>query len=240
MFKLLLTKKWIALTLIVVILNPVFKSLSDWQYRRLLARQQFNAQIINAQKLPEVEFTALAPNGQIENQVDLWRTVTATGTFLSDQQYLLRKRSLESEAGLWVVTPFKTTGGQIITVVRGWTAAGASATQNPALSDLTNQSVTLTGRLREITPKYLDEPSDLPTGQRMGLNPEYGDAYIELVSSTPQLTNSEIVNLPMPILTDGPHHSYALQWLLFLVMLDGGYLILLRNDLVERRKLTIV
>ena len=240
MFKVLLTKKWIALTLIVLILNPVFKSLSDWQYRRLAARQEFNAQIINAQKLPASEFTSVAANGQIQVQADLWRTVTATGSFLVDEQYLLRKRSLESEAGLWVVTPFKTINGQIITVVRGWTAAGASATQSPELSSLTTQQVTLTGRLREITPKYFDEPADLPAGQRMGIDPKYGDAYLELVSSTPELNNPEVKSLPMPTLTDGPHHSYALQWLLFMVMLDGGYLILLRNDLIERRKLTVV
>lgn len=240
MFKILLTKKWISLTLIVLILNPLFKSLSDWQYRRLATRQELNAQIINAQKLPATEFTAIAPDRQIQHQDDLWRTVTATGSFLVDEQYLLRKRSLESEAGLWVVTPFKTSAGQVITVVRGWTAAGASATENPELSKLTTDQIILTGRLREITPKYFDEPADLPQGQRMGINPKYGDAYLELVSSSPVLNNPEIRPLPMPTLTDGPHHSYALQWLLFIVMLDGGYLILLRNDLIERRKLTVV
>lgn len=240
MLKVLFSKKWIALTLIVLILNPVFKSLSDWQYRRLAARQEFNAAIINAQKMPETPFTSIAPNGQIQNQTDLWRTVTATGKFLIDEQYLLRKRSLDSEAGLWVVTPFQTLDGQVITVVRGWTAAGASAKQSPDLSELTSQQITLTGRLREITPKDVVEPNDLPTGQRMGINPQYGQAYLELVSSNPELNNPEIIYLPMPTLTDGPHHSYALQWLLFIVMLDGGYLILLRNDLIERRKLTVV
>ena len=240
MFKVLFTKKWIALTLIVLILNPVFKSLSDWQYRRLASRQEFNAQIINAQKMPATPFTSIAPNGQIQTQTDLWRTVTATGSFLVDEQYFLRKRSLDSEAGLWVVSPFKTVEGQVITVVRGWTAAGASAKQSPELSALTTEEITLTGRLREITPKDVIEPADLPSGQRMGINPQYGQAYLELVSSSPELTNPEIVNLPMPTLTDGPHHSYALQWLLFIVMLDGGYLILLRNDLIERRKLSVV
>lgn len=240
MFEVLITKKWISLTLIVLILNPAFKSLSDWQYRRLATRQEFNAQIINAQKLPASEFSSIAPNGQIQNQTDLWRTVTAVGSFLVSEQYLLRKRSLESEAGLWVVTPFRTVDGEVITVVRGWTAAGASATENPKLSAITTDQISLTGRLREITPKYFDEPGDLPTGQRMGIDPKYGDAYLELVSSSPQLNSPEIVHLPMPTLTDGPHHSYALQWLLFIVMLDGGYLILLRNDLIERRKLTVV
>ncbi|MEN9741280.1 MAG: hypothetical protein RIR66_236, partial [Actinomycetota bacterium] len=214
--------------------------LSDWQYRRLATRQEFNAQIINAQKLPATDFNSITQNGQIQSQADLWRTVTATGSFLVDEQYLLRKRSLESEAGLWVVSPFKTVDGQVITVVRGWTAAGASATVSPPLSDLNSEQVTLTGRLREINPKYFEEPADLPRGQRMGIDPKYGDAYLELVSSIPQLNNPEIVSLPMPTLTDGPHHSYALQWLLFIVMLDGGYLILLRNDLIERRKLPVV
>lgn len=240
MFKILFTKKWIALTLIVLILNPVFKSLSDWQYRRLAARQGFNAQIINAQRLPAIEFSSIAPKGQIQNRTDLWRNITATGSFLVDEQYFLRKRSLDSEAGLWVVTPFQTLDGEVITVVRGWTAAGASAKQNPELSALTTERVTLTGRLREISPKDVVEPNDLPSGQRMGINPKYGQAYLELVSSSPQLKNPEIVYLPMPTLTDGPHHSYALQWLLFMVMLDGGYLILLRNDLIERRKLSVV
>lgn len=240
MLKVLLTPKWIALTLVVLVLTPTFKSLSDWQYRRLAQRQAFNATVINSQAKLPTDFLALAPLGELSNKADEWRKVTATGKFLSDQQYFLRKRSLDSEAGLWVVTPFEVNSGQTITVVRGWVAAGNSATDNPKVSAIPSDELTITGWLREISPKNVTEPKDLPAKQRIGINPQFGTAYIQFESSKPALSNPEITVLPLPTLTDGPHHSYAIQWLLFMVMLDGGYLILLRNDLIERRKLPVV
>lgn len=240
MFKLLFTKKWIALTIAVIVLIPAFKSLSDWQYRRLDTRLAYNATVLNSEAAPTVEFIKIAPEGNLENSSDLWRTVTATGNFLPTEQYFVRKKSLDSEAGLWVVTPFQLLTGEKITVVRGWTAAGSSAQVNPQLSQVTQTQVQLTGRLRQISPLNVDEPSDIPAGQRVGIDPKYGTAYLELISANPPLENAEITLLPPPKVTEGTHRSYAIQWRIFAVMLIIGYVILFRNDLIERRKLPVV
>ena len=240
MLKLLLTKKWIGLTIAVIILIPTFESLSDWQYRRLEARLAYNAAVINSEKSPVVPFVQLAPKGELLTETDVWRNVSAVGTFLPNEQYLVRKKSLDSEAGLWVVTPFVLTDGTKITVVRGWTAAGASAQESPQLSPVTTEQVELVGRLRQISPQNLAEPNDIPAGQRVGIDPKYGTAYLELISANPPLSNSEIRTLPAPTLTEGTHRSYAIQWQIFAVMLVGGYLILFRQDLIERRKLPVV
>lgn len=237
MLKLLITPKWIALTLVVLVLIPTFKSLSDWQWRRLHLRQDYNAQIASATKKSAVDFETLAPNGELSDPKSVWQTVKATGNFVVDEQYLVRKKSLDSEAGLWVATPFKLISGQTITVVRGWTAAGASATESPNLSELTTAQVELVGRLRQIASPIPAEPADLPQGQRIAIDPRYGMAYLELVSSKPKLANPEVLPLPLPTLSEGSHRSYAIQWMIFIVMLIAGYLILLRNDLVQRREL---
>lgn len=240
MIKLFLTKKWIGLTIAVIILIPTFKSLSDWQYRRLDARLSYNATVINSEKSPVVPFTKLAPQGELITKTDIWRTVSAVGSFLPNEQYLVRKKSLDSEAGLWVVTPFALTDGTKITVVRGWTAAGASAQESPQLSPVTSEQVELVGRLRQINSQNQAEPDDIPSGQRVGIDPKYGTAYLELISANPPLSNSEVITLPAPTLTEGTHRSYAIQWRIFAVMLVGGYLILFRQDLIERRKLPVV
>ncbi len=240
MLKLFFTKKWLTLTLITIILIPSFKSLSDWQYRRLDARLSYNATIVNSETAAAVPFMQLAPQGQLQNESDIWRTVTASGNFLLEEQYLVRKKSLDSEAGLWVVTPFVLSDGTKITVVRGWTAAGSSAQVSPELTQVSNERYDLTGRLRVISPANVIEPSDLPVGQRVGINPEYGDAYLELITASPKLNTPEVIPLPAPTLTEGTHRSYAIQWRIFAVMLIIGYAILFRNDLVDRRKLPIV
>lgn len=240
MFKLFFTKKWIAMTLAVIVLIPAFESLSDWQYRRLDSRLAYNSQVTNAQASLPVSFNQLAPNGILENKLDIWRPVTALGNFLPNEQYLIRKKSLDSEAGLWVVTPFQLVDGTKINVVRGWTAAGSSAQVSPQLSAVDTAQLELTGRLRQINPPNLVEPTDIPVGQRIGLDPKYGDAYLELVSANPPLNNPEVLTLPGPKITEGTHRSYAIQWQIFAVMLIIGYAILFRNDLIERRKLPVV
>jgi cytochrome oxidase assembly protein ShyY1 len=80
----------------------------------------------------------------------------------------------------------------------------------------------------------------LPDGQRIGFDPQFGTAYIQLVKAEPNLSNPEITTLPQPKLTEGTHRSYAIQWLIFIAMLIIGYVILLRNDLINRDKLPIV
>ena len=240
MLKLLLTKKWLGLTIAVLILIPTFKTLSDWQYRRLDARLAYNKAVLTSEKSPTVPFTQLAPGGQLLNESDVWRNVSAVGNFLPNEQYLVRKKSLDSEAGLWVVTPFALTDGTKITVVRGWTAAGQSAQVSPPLSPVTTNEIELIGRLRQISPLNQNEPNDIPAGQRIGIDPKYGSAYLELISANPPLSNNEVITLPAPTLTEGTHRSYAIQWQIFSVMLVGGYLILFRQDLIERRKLPIV
>lgn len=235
MFKFLLSPKWLILTLVAVILLPTFKSLSDWQYRRLAQRQAHNSVVINAKQQPATSFESLTSNGSLGNPNDEWRTVTATGNFLQDQTYLLRKRSLDSEAGLWVVTPFKLLNGNVITVVRGWTPAAASAKETPTLSPLPTEQVALTGRMRLMSATPSPEPSDLPARQRLWLNPDLGTAYLELVSSEPELNTPEITLLPAPELSEGNHHSYAIQWLLFAAMLVIGYAVLLRTDYLAHK-----
>jgi cytochrome oxidase assembly protein ShyY1 len=240
MRKILFTPKWLALTLIVLIAIPSFKSLSDWQWRRLDGRLTFNSAVTTAMAKPIVPYTDLVANGLAANEPDEWRTVKATGVFLPTQQYLLRKRSLDSEAGLWVVTPFQLNSGELINVVRGWTPAGKSASVNPELSPVTTNQLEITGLLRIFQLASSPEPSDLPVGQRIGFDPQFGTAYIQLVKSDPDLTNLEITTLPAPKLTEGTHRSYAIQWLIFIVMLIVGYIILLRNDLINRDKLPII
>lgn len=240
MFKILFSPKWIALTLVVFAFVPLFKELSDWQWRRLDQRLSYNNQISSAQEKSVTAFITLAPSGNIENTSDLYRNVNASGVFLFNDQYLVRKKSLDSEAGLWVVTPFKTSQGQVFNVVRGWVAAGASASTSPELSKFDDVTYTISGRLRQISPTNLIEPNDLPPGQRAGIDPRYGDAYFELVNSEPALNTPEVIVLPMPTLTEGTHRSYAIQWLFFMGMLIIGYFILLRNDLIAKRKLPVV
>jgi cytochrome oxidase assembly protein ShyY1 len=240
MRKILFTPKWLALTLIVLIAIPSFKSLSDWQWRRLDGRLTFNSAVTTAMAKPIVPYTDLVANGLAANETDEWRTVSATGNFMLSQQYLLRKRSLDSEAGLWVVTPFQLNSGEVINVVRGWTPAGKSASDNPDLSPVTTATLEIVGLLRIFKLATTTEPTDLPDGQRIGFDPQFGTAYIQLVKAEPNLSNPEITTLPQPKLTEGTHRSYAIQWLIFIAMLIIGYVILLRNDLINRDKLPIV
>jgi cytochrome oxidase assembly protein ShyY1 len=87
---------------------------------------------------------------------------------------------------------------------------------------------------------------DLPTGQVDGVHPDevlkrsvhISNAYLELTASSPQSTTSDLQSIPAPEITEGPHRSYALQWIFFAIMTLIGWGVLVRKELQNRDEKT--
>ena len=249
MLKFLLTPKWAALTVVALLLQPAFWELSQWQWRRLHQRESYNSVIIKNQALDPAILEEIITTGSGKNTIDKtyeWRRIDVVGTWLTDKQVLVRKQAFESNLGFWVITPFKSTSGLTILVNRGWTAATDSALSTPSVLSPPTGPVEILGRARIVTPRTKPRPTDLPTTQVDGVHPDevlpgtvhVSNAYLELTASSPQSTTSDLQSIPAPEITEGPHRSYALQWIFFAIMTLIGWGVLVRKELQDRDKKT--
>lgn len=245
-FKFLLTPKWILVTLICFGMLPAFQALSNWQWHRLSDRQVYNIQIqsqIDKEPVVISDIVLENPDSKTVPDDTQWRTVEMTGTWLQPNQVLVRKKSLESNLGLWVVTPLQLTDGTVVIINRGWTAAANSAIDSPVVADVPSGTIEVLGRVRDVQERTSPAPTDLPDGQVDRIIPmeifssteTVSNAYVEMTASRPESKTSEIRTLPEPEVTEGAHRSYALQWMFFEIMTVIGWIILVRNELKDQR-----
>lgn len=209
-----------------------------------------NAEIqaqINKEPIPITELIVDIDGAKSVPEDSQWRTVEITGVWLQDNQVLVRKKSLESDLGLWVVTPLQLADGTIVMINRGWTAAANSAVDSPVVSDVPIGTIEVLGRLRDVTERTKPAPTDLPEGQVDRIVPTeivdspdtLTNAYVEMTASRPESRSTEIRSLPAPEVTEGAHRSYAIQWIFFEIMTVIGWIILVRNEVKEQRKAAV-
>ena len=234
------------MTLICFGMLPAFQALSNWQWHRLSDRQVINVQIqeqINKEPVDLSELLIVGSESKTVPSDIQWRTVEMTGTWMQPDQVLVRKKSLESNLGMWVVTPLRLTDGTVVMINRGWTPAADSAIDSPVVAAVPNGEIEVLGRLRDVQNRTSPAPTDLPEGQVDRIVPmeivpstaTLSNAYVEMTASRPESKTSEIRTLPDPEVTEGAHRSYALQWMFFEIMTVIGWIILVRNELKDQR-----
>jgi len=211
--------------------------LSQWQWHRYEARKQSNAIVsTNTARASEPVNQVIRPGGAF-GDAQRWRTVTATGTYDSAAQVLVRRKPLTNTMGFWVATPLVTQSGRVLVVNRGWIAAGSDSRSTPAVPAAPPGVVSVTGRVHETENGPAVVPSDIPVGQAVALdvarigaspNAQIYPAYLDLVSSTP--AQSGLTPIPLPELDNGPHLSYTLQWIAFAIMFVVGLGLLVRRE----------
>ena len=170
-----------------------------------------------------------------------WATIQIVGSWDQAHQVLVRKKSYESDLGFWVVTPF-ISGSHTIMVNRGWIIAGNSSLDTPSVQPAPQGKVTLQGRLRILSTNDAAQPSDLPSGQVDRIVPTQissnvgviTNGYFELIQSVPDSV-LELKPMPAPQISEGPHRSYALQWIFFGIMTIAGWITLVRNEVMRQQ-----
>ncbi len=229
-----------ALGFVVLLVVPAFLGLARWQLDRLDERRAANSELYAQEARAPVPVQDVMRAGTDPAALGdgvQWREVTATGQYDADGQQLVRRRPLNGSNGLWVMTPLVLADGSVLAVNRGWVGAGADATTSPPVPPPPAGPVTVTGRVR-LTQDAPPRPADLPPGQVTDLDvravPAAGPvfpAYVELISSDPPETGTPaLAPLPAPELDDGPHLSYAIQWVAFAGIAIGGFVVILRGE----------
>lgn len=249
MYRFLLSRQWVILTLVGLLLMPTMYKLGFWQLHRHERKVADNTLIANSLHAPPVPVERLTAPGATVAAHDNFRTVTAAGRYDPAHQVVVRHRTSgdDSTIGYYVLTPLVLTDGKAVLVNRGWIPASGDLTALPHIPATPTGQVRITGRLRpdETTASTgIRDTPGLPPHQVMLINsrqqardlpePLLG-GYIEVTATTPAPPAGQPQAVPAPDDSSiGPHLAYAIQWWLFTAMVPVGWVILVRRERKER------
>ena len=151
-----------------------------------------------------------------------WTPVTMTGTYLPDDELLVRNRPYNSGPGFEVLTPLRLADGSIFIVDRGGLPTGREQDAPDEIPAAPSGEVTVTARLKPGEPTLPGRSA--PAGQIATIQlddiaamldqPTYTGAYGLMVSEDPAPRDRPLAAVK-PARDEGPHLSYAFQWLVF-------------------------
>ena len=239
MYRFLVRPRWIGFHLLCVAGIVGMAFLSAWQFHRLDQRREFNSEVRGRSTLEAVDVASLDDS---DPESLSWRAATVTGSYLPEEQILVLNRSQGGRAGVNVVTPLVLDDGRAIAINRGFIALDDTPPAAPA------GRVTVGGILRatekrrggqareaegELTEMFrldLDRLAEQMQPDLMRV------ALLEQVSSPADDPRLEPV--PLPELSEGPHLSYAIQWIIFAVCVAVGWVLAVRRSIKTRVRST--
>lgn len=211
-------------------------NLSLWQFDRLEQRRDFNQRVEERSVGVVVDVTDL----DLSNPSDIeWRRIGAVGRYRVEDEVLILNRSQGGRAGVNVVTPLQLDNGSSILVVRGFLPLEA------AIPDPPSGTVTVVGIAKAADPR---RATDLNVAS--GRVKEFFRLDIERIDEQtegdvlPIALNAEASEPPddvalapveRPELSEGPHLSYAIQWLIFSCAVVVGWVLACRKTLKTSR-----
>jgi cytochrome oxidase assembly protein ShyY1 len=228
-FRLAFTRRWLGIFLFTTVFAAASVALGEWQFDRREYAQQQIRMLDNNYDLVPGQIDLIIGDIDDEPAESKWRSVELTGEYLDDATTYVRNRVKQGTIGLEQLVPFELVSGEIVIVDRGWVPADDKY-ENPRVTPETpDGEVTVIARL------YPDEPvvdgRSAPEGQIATINadtfaetldaPVYKGLYGQLVSETPMSATGSLWS--RPLLDEGPHLSYALQWYVFALMGYFGY-----------------
>lgn len=220
-----LERRWLGYLAVAVVFAIACVGLANWQLaRRTEALTEINRVDVNWESTPR-PLADVLPKLTTFADDDKWLPVTMSGHYLVDDQLLVRGRPLDGAAGFEVLVPFELADGTVFVVDRGWLPSGNEQDAPDVVPAAPTGQVTVVVRLKAGEPTVLGRSA--PAGQiatihlpdiakRVG-EPMYTGAYGLLASEDPApATRPTAVSKPVP--DEGPHLSYAFQWLVFALM----------------------
>ncbi|MEU3275318.1 SURF1 family cytochrome oxidase biogenesis protein [Saccharomonospora sp. NPDC006951] len=233
-WKFLLKPGWLALTLVVFIFAvSCYTLLAPWQFQRHDERATQNAAVQASFTASPEPLSAALPDDQIPDVNTQWQRVVIEGTYLPEAEVVARLRTVQGEPAFEVLTPMRTTDGDVALIDRGYVRPD-DRTRVPPYAAPPEGVVRVEARVRiqeqdpQGRPAFSDESTDGKL-HSYAINPKVvGDAgnldirpgYFQLENDQPGVLGP----LPLPQLDAGPFLSYALQWIAFGTMALLGWL----------------
>jgi surfeit locus 1 family protein len=199
---------------IAVLLAAGCVRLGIWQIHRLQQRRARNALLAARLALPP-----LALRGNVPLPVDSVRErrVVTRGTFDYSREQTWPGRSFEGTPGVGLITPLRLAdGGELVLVDRGWVPSPDAFHVDHAA-------------YREADTVRVEGIAFAPPRGRGDVNPAGYLPYVIQMEAPLPGGRGLPRRWPAPVLDDGPHLSYAIQWFSFAVIALVGTAALLRR-----------
>ena len=238
MYKFLLRPKWIATHILVIALMVTMVNLAMWQLDRHQQRKDFNATLVqrfDAPIRPLDELLQSSDPSDIE-----WLPTAITGTYLQGEDVSLVNVSQNGAAGYDAITPLLLSNGKVVLVNRGFLPLVAEFPPAPS------GEVSILGRIRATSERRTGAVSDPATGElaevqrididrlQQQIDGELVPVYVQLLKSTPS-EDASLSTIVDPEFGNGPHLSYAVQWIIFALSAAGGWVVLVRREVTKQK-----
>ncbi|MFF7354505.1 MULTISPECIES: SURF1 family protein [Streptomyces] len=247
-YRFLLSRQWVILTLVAIALIPTMIRLGIWQHHRYLERTARNDLVSSALHAEPVPVERLSSPGHAVTRTEKYRTVTATGTFDTAREVVVRRRTnSDGEVGFHVLTPFVLADGRVLLVNRGWIPANGVQTAFPRIPAPPAGRTTVTGRLmadETTAASGIKNVKGLPDRQIMLINSaeeahrlgaQVLGGYVEQTAPTPRDGSPEQISDPGS--EDAPlNYAYMIQWWLFAAAVPVGWWCLVRREIRDRQE----
>jgi cytochrome oxidase assembly protein ShyY1 len=222
--------RWTAYIGVAIVFAIACAFLSNWQLGKNASRSEQLALIAANYDAAPVPLNELLAPGQTLPEHAKWRPVQLTGTYLSDQQLLVRNTVHAGTAAYEIVVPLRLADGRVFLIDRGWEPPGNRQSTPDSIPDAPTGEVTVVARL--LPGQNLPASgADAPEGQVPSVHlPLIADkiggvdgaaldqgAYGELASEDPAPAVMPRA-FEEPSEDAGPYLSYGIQWIMFAVM----------------------
>jgi cytochrome oxidase assembly protein ShyY1 len=222
-------------------------ALSTWQFsRREEARVEIERVLANYNSSP-IPLESALPQLDSFSDDDKWIPVVISGEYLPEDQLIVRSRPREQVAGVEVLTPLKTSEGNVFIIDRGWLPANADPESPYVIPEPPTGEVTVIARLKAGEPSIPGR--EMTNGQVATIElslieeviglPTYTGAYGLLDSEVPAPIEDAPLPALKPSLDEGAHLSYAFQWIMFGILAFIGLGWAVRNELRIRNADTV-
>jgi cytochrome oxidase assembly protein ShyY1 len=209
---------------LTVIFGVACVGLGMWQLSRRAEAVAEITRIQNNYDAPPVALGELVPHPTSNDPALTWHPVTVSGTYLVEDQVLVRNRSSEQGPGFEILTPLQLVDGTVFLIDRGWIDKNDKGDGPAAVPDPPQGDVTVTARLRTTegsVPGQTASGNLVPTIDLAVLSnrwkvPLYTGMYGELVGETPPAPAG--APPAKPSMSEGNHLSYAFQWMAFALL----------------------
>ncbi|MFK0072037.1 SURF1 family cytochrome oxidase biogenesis protein [Arthrobacter woluwensis] len=230
MYRFLFSRRWMGYFVLAIVFAIACVLLGRWQMdRRAETQANINKIVTNYNSAP-VAFSAAKPLFEHMDTAREWSQVKLHGTYLPQDQLIVRNRTLNGQPGYQVLVPFRVDSGDTVIVDRGFLPIGNKENGRPdSIPDAPSGEVTVVVRLRPSEPA-LDRGA--PSGQIASIDlnqyasqvkyPLLTGAYGRMASESPAPAVAPM-QLPMPATDEGTHLSYSLQWFAFGVLMILGF-----------------
>jgi surfeit locus 1 family protein len=205
--------------------------LGFWQIDRLHQRRARNAEAVANMAQPPLNLPAGSPD------LARFRRVRATGAFDFSREFVVGGRTRKGAPGVYIATPLILDGTHsLLLVLRGWAYSPDAATVDLG---------TWRERDSAIVDGYLvgfeedSAPADLPPSRvvrrlvQASVEKALGASvlpYYVVMTAGGAEGDSVPRRLEVPVLDEGPHFGYAVQWFLFgTIFAAGGLFVTFRT-----------